>query len=124
MTQRNYDVLGPNSELLTRLNGPLAERMGVTDENLEALKVSHQLRHLLFEAAKNRIHEPATVRMLAAMFSALESEQQRLWGFPVDPKFHRFFDFPGCSCPKLDNDEWLGSGHPIIALDCMIHWKR
>lgn len=118
-----YAVFGPNDELLTRLNERLAQRQGVSDEALAALVVSHQLRWLIFEAAEAVKDEPKTLRMLAGVFSALETEQQRLWNFPLDPRFHHFFELPGCTCPKIDNMERLGTDYMIRSLNCPIHGK-
>jgi hypothetical protein len=116
-----YTVTGPNGEVLTVLNGSLAQRQGVSDEAMAALVTSHQLRHVLFTAAEQVKSEPLKLRMLARMFTALEFEQQRLWNFALDDRFHHFFELPGCTCPKLDNLERLGTSYSIRALDCPIH---
>lgn len=121
MTERDYKVYGPDGEVLCYLNDRLAIRQGITDEQLEALKVTHQLKHMLFEAAKKYLERPTTLRMLAASFDSLETEQQKLWNFNPDPSFHRFFDFPGCTCPKIDNAERLGIPQKIHSLSCSIH---
>jgi len=116
-----YYVTDQNGEVITHLNRYLAEKQKITDEQLEALKLSHQLRWILFEAAKKVIDEPLKLKMLANVFDALESEQQKLWNFDVNPDHHYFFDFPGCKCPKLDNQERLGTPYKIINLSCPIH---
>lgn len=118
---RSYDVLGMSGEVLTTLNRRLAERQAITDEQLDALKTSHQLRWMLFETAKQVYNKPVTLQMLASMFDALETEQQKLWNFPADPNYHRFFDFPGCKCPKMDNAEAMGTQYRIYSGDCSIH---
>jgi hypothetical protein len=115
-----YTVLGMDGQRLTRLNENLAIKQKVTDEQLSALILSHQLRWLLFETAKG-ITEPLKLQMLANVFTALEFEQQKLWNFPQDQNFHRFFEFPGCKCPRLDNLEALGTPYRITAQNCPIH---
>lgn len=120
----NNAVHGPNGEVLCFLNSTLLERQQVTDEQLSALKMSHQLRHVIFEGAKSTT-EPLKLKMLAAMFEALEFEQQELWNFPRDKNFHRWFDFPGCLCPKLDNAGMIGIDRRIRAQNCPIHgWEE
>jgi hypothetical protein len=117
-----YIVYAPDGKtIITVLNSALAARQKVTDDQLEALKLSHQLRWELFEAAKKVLDEPLKLKLLASTFDALENEQQRLWNFPVDPNHHRFFDFPGCTCPKMDNAERLGTPYKIHAANCPIH---
>jgi len=115
-----FIVNGIDGKPLTSLNRMLAERQKVTDEQLEALKLSHQLRWMLFETAKT-IKEPLKLKMLAAVYEALEFEQQALWNFPRDPNFHRFFDFPGCKCPRMDNIDALGTPYRITVENCPIH---
>lgn len=124
MTTDKYDVTGPDGELLTRLNRGLAARQNVTDEQLSALVLSHQLRHILFEAAKQCLDEPLKLKMLGAVFEALEFEQQELWNFPRSADHHMFWEFPGCTCPRMDNRERWGTGHSIIALNCPVHGHK
>lgn len=51
----------------------------------------------------------------------LEFELQRLWGFPQDKEFHRYWLSVGhCKCGAIDNLERLGYGR-IINLDCPVH---
>ena len=107
-----------------RLNIYLARHRFLTPEAIEALKVSHQVKHMLFEAARGWQESPKVLRMLAAQVEALEFEQQALWGFERDSSFHRFFDFPGCSCPKLDNEERIGIKNArIISHRCKVHGR-
>lgn len=124
MNPDKYVVFGPNGEIITLLNRHLAERQKIPDEQLEALKMSHQVRYMLFKAAETVLDQPLKLRMLAGVFDALESEQQELWNFSVDPTHNRFFDFPGCTCPKIDNAERLGVEAKIYVQSCPIHgWE-
>ena len=115
-----YSVFDADGKLIAQLNGRLAIKQNVSDEQLEKLKATHVLAHSLKEAAR-RTTDVVKLRMLAAEFDKLETEQQLLWNFEPDPNFHRFFDFPGCTCPKLDNAERLGTPYLIINATCPIH---
>jgi hypothetical protein len=116
----NTSVPGIDGQPLTFLNDALAKRQGVTEEQMSALILTHQLRWMLFESAK-KITEPLKLKMLANVFTALEFEQQKLWNFPPDANFHRFFDFPGCTCPKYDNMDALGTSYKVHTQNCPIH---
>lgn len=118
---RDYSVTDSDGKIVTHLNENLAIRQNVTDEQLEALKLSHLLRRFLFDNAEKSLNEPLKLKMLAAVFDTLESEQQKLWNFGVNTDFHMFFTFPGCKCPKMDNRERLGTPYAIINSDCPIH---
>jgi hypothetical protein len=119
-----YYVTDQDDNVITRLNHHLAEKQNVTDEQLEALKLSHQLRWILFEAAKKVLDEPLKLKMLANIFDALETEQQKLWNFEPNPNHHYFFSFPGCKCPVMDNQDRLGTPHKIINQNCPIHGDK
>lgn len=118
-----YLIPGTDGEPIGRLNATLAFRQSVTDEQLSALIMTHQLKEVIFAAARLSLNEPLKLKMLAAMFDALEFEQQTLWNFPRDANFHFFWNFPGCTCPKIDNNERWGTSHKIHALDCPVHGK-
>jgi len=61
------------------------------------------------------------LKELANDVTKTEFKLQKLWGFPQDENFHRWFDVPKCTCPKMDNAERLGTEYRIINEDCPIH---
>ena len=117
-----FDVIALDGKtVLTHLNSRLAERQKVTANQLQALRASHVVRRTVFDLAKANIDHPTTLQMLARVFDNLENEQQALWNFPVDPNHHRFFDMPGCTCPRMDNEERLGTPYKTYDTTCPIH---
>ena len=64
------------------------------------------------------------LRDLAKLHEANEFELQDLWGFSRDSSMHRWFEFPGCECPKMDNEERMGvpQAGRIISGCCPIHY--
>jgi hypothetical protein len=111
---------------VTVLNSYLVESRHIDDETLERLKETHVVRLKIFEAAREAAeHDDVdTLRKLASIFTALEFEQQALWGFSQDADFHRWFDLPGCTCPKSDNVDRLGTPYSVIDLQCPIHGSQ
>jgi hypothetical protein len=116
-----FEVLGPDGTPITRLNSRLAEQQLVNDEELAALVYSHQLRHILFESAKMLKNDPLKLKIVARVFEALEFEQQKLWHFKENADYHRWFDLPGCLCPKMDNMDSLGTPYRVHAQNCPVH---
>lgn len=116
-----YAVMGPDGKVIRMLNERLVTSQNLTDEQLEALKMSHQVRYMLFKAAETVLDQPLKLRMLAAVFDSLETEQQKLWGFKPDLTFHCFYNFPGCQCPVLDNQDRLGVAGKVHVSKCPIH---
>ena len=116
-----YAVYTDSGEYLYRLNENLARKQNITESELDALIVSHKLRHYIFQLSERHVSNASTQRMLAKVFEELEYEQQALWGFAKDNKYHCFYDFPGCSCPKMDNSERLGHSSKVHNALCPIH---
>lgn len=47
---------------------------------------------------------------------------QALWKFDLNRNFHKSYKLPGCTCPKMDNDD----SYPIIRVvnsQCLLHTK-
>jgi len=102
------------------LNGALAKKQGLHAIEIELLKISHLTRDLLFRTME-QTDNPVILRKLADKFDELEFEQQKLWHFDEDKNFHRWFEVPKCTCPKLDNEDLIGCEQKVIDLKCIIH---
>ena len=46
-----------------------------------------------------------------------------LYGEEEDICFHRFWETPKCTCPKIDNIEIYPNENQIFNKDCIIHKK-
>lgn len=52
----------------------------------------------------------------------IEYSLQGLWKFPRDSSYHtHWLEIKGCTCPRLDNQDYLGFGK-IRVSDCPWHW--
>lgn len=109
--------------LITVLNAELVIKQGIDDKRLEKIKHSHRIKHILFELARLYVVEEdyVSLKLLAKIWTDLEFSQQLLWGFAEDARYHHWFDLPGCTCPKMDNLDRLGTNYQVITRDCPIH---
>lgn len=105
---------------VTYINGRLVERQGITDEGLGVIKELHKLKIDIFQQAR-KASDVAEIRRLAAEYEQLEFRLQAAWGFSVNVDYHRWFDFPRCSCPKFDNEDRYGTPYRIYNQDCIVH---
>jgi len=50
---------------------------------------------------------------------------QQAFGFPQDTNFHRYWDWPGCSCPVFDNMDRWGTDQKVVSPNCVVHgdWR-
>jgi len=61
------------------------------------------------------------LRVAVEVLVKIDYMLQLLWGFPLDPNFHRFWEVPHCTCPKAENEQLWGTLVHIYAPDCPIH---
>lgn len=67
--------------------------------------VGQRLYDILFEPEKH-----GTPREVVDLVNGYETVLQNLWGFPYNPNMFRYqHRINGCLCPKLDNNELVGS---------------
>lgn len=46
------------------------------------------------------------------------------FNFKVDKNYFRFWEMPKCTCPKLDNIDYWGTGNQIYSLTCPVHGTK
>lgn len=74
----------------------------VSKEEIEQIIVIHKQRHDL----KKFLETVDDVELIGIIFNQLtrmEFDLQILWNFKPDSVYHRSWDWPKCTCPKLDN---------------------
>ena len=103
------------------LNQNLVARNNVSYEaQLQLCELYDELDALL-ETSKVEGLARADYDIISDKVTELEFELQRLWGFPQDEEFHKYWLSVGsCSCPNMDNMDRLGYGR-IINLGCPVH---
>lgn len=108
-----------NGKKIFRLNEQLLTRQNVW-HNLEKIKQVHQTKLDIFQMITEE-SDPSILKDLANDITLCEYELQRLWGFPEDHKFHRFWLTPKCQCPRMDNEDNYGTGYYVIVHNCPLH---
>lgn len=90
------------------------------EHNLEKIIALHVTRLDIEEAIK-ATDDQTLLRGYVKDLTLCEFELQKLWNFPEDARFHRFWLTPKCLCPKMDNEENYGTGRVVIRQDCPLH---
>lgn len=110
---------------ICNLNQILIDDKNLNEETLGQIKQMHIMKHLLFKQAED-LPETNTIalRALATTYQNIEFELQRLWGFESNINYHRFWEFPHCKCPQLDNMDSIGSGMAVYNCSCPIHGTK
>ena len=56
------------------------------------------------------------------LIQQIEFNMQQACGFVCNANFHKYwFQVKGCSCPKMDNRERIGTKFSVIDMNCMWH---
>src|ERR1035437_6269419 len=118
-----FDVI-VDGKIVTRLNSSLANHQKCTDEEIELIKGLHSIKYLNIQSAKNHLDNGVVLRALSKIDTQIEFALQRVWHFPLDQNFHRFWHFPGCTCPKMDNEDAYPHGYYTKAMDCPVHVEK
>ncbi len=98
------------------LNKALLLKQGVTAADEAELE-------LLYEKLSHVIAYPEEYEDPVAYIEELELSMQKLWKFPQDRNYHRYWKYiKGCRCPRQDNEDPMYFGRRIVVSDCSWHW--
>jgi len=108
------------SSKLSMINQNLVNRQKVSDEDVKRIVKLQTIRKYFYDFIELS-DDKEEIRRLDRIITQIEFQLQKLWGFPQDRNYHRWFDVPKCSCPKWDNVDSLGSEFKIINPNCQLH---
>jgi len=100
----------------------LERRKQVTIQDFNNIKILHKQKMEVFELMENS-NDLKKLKELAKLVTRIEYELQKAWHFKKNKYMHKWYDVPQCECPKLDNQERLGTKYQIISETCSIHRK-
>ena len=106
-----------------RIN-PLLLKKQKAEDNLELIKYLHKQRLLLEDLMKYHTGPEGYTGVLEVInkdWREVQFKLQDAWGFDRDARMHRFWEVPGCKCPKMDNNDSYPSGRYIVSGNCLIH---
>jgi hypothetical protein len=108
------------------INMPLVKALSLSYENIDKLNCLHWVRSQIHKSTKLALDENRNdaARYIAGCLSDIEIELQKLWGFPEDLNYYRFWNVVGCSCPKMDNNDRYPHGYYVTNADCILHGKE
>lgn len=101
------------------INKELASKMNLSEETIEKIKELHLKRKDYYNRMK--VATVGDLKHWDKELKHLEYELQALWGFPMDSKYHKFWERPRCCCPKMDNNDRYPSDYCIINEACPLH---
>lgn len=109
------------------INTDLAREKGLSLESVVLIENLHDLRddiHQMIVLAQHYGNRSLTYSLAQSLFP-IETELQKLWGFPEDIGFYRFWNVKGCRCTaRMDNEDAYPHGRYTISEGCWLHWKE
>ena len=101
------------------MNKKLAIRMGLDKHEIEVIEELQRQRNDHYK--RMHIAPLADLKAWDNVCTNLEFSLQKAWGFSQDIKYHKFWDRPRCTCPKMDNDDAYPYGYYVISESCPLH---
>ena len=103
------------------INKKLAKDRGISESDQLIIESLHEEREDLFdESLATKMTEDNQGRIFSDWLD-VERSLQLLWGFDEEDRFIKFWKFPTCSCPSMDNEDAYPTGYYYVNGDCIIH---
>ena len=91
------------------INKQLAKHRNLSNETIKDITSCQKYRSNIIALMKS-CGDKDNLRQLYQDWVEIEYKLQELWGFSKDPKRHKFWNLPQCTCPKMDNDDMYPYG--------------
>lgn len=103
------------------INMKLAEARGLDENTITAIESVHSLLVSVLNHPE-KFDKPSEV---VEVVESVEFTLQLLWGFPTNRNYHKWWNrVKGCSCPRMDNDDMIGSEYKIYNSGCPYHGAK
>lgn len=100
-------------------NKALADKRGLSEAEKVALDVLYQK---MYDVLRRPLFYFNEYKDAVNYVEAIEVVLQSVWKFDYNPNYQTYrFEFVDCICPKLDNQERVGTGMFIYDEGCPVH---
>lgn len=103
-----------------RINLRLAYQRGLSEEAIHKIQNLYKEEEELFHTMEQE-DDPYQLRNYAFDWYNIQTQLQAHWGFPLNENYHRWWNLPKCTCPKMDNDDAWPTGRYYMSSGCPIH---
>lgn len=104
------------------LNDRLIKQQDLNDTDVKNIHKLHSIKNCFIDIMEKEDCQNK-LKLMSRLVTQIEFQLQKAWKFEQDQTFHRFWELPKCSCPKLDNEDLSGTGHRYINPNCLYHGK-
>ena len=85
------------------------------------LMLSWLKRELISEFKKVKEHTVKEIKEIHFDLHTISFAEQVALGFDKNKEYHRFWEWPYCRCPRLDNEDIIGLPGKYHSMDCVVH---
>lgn len=104
-----------------RLNERLILQKNLSESEVEQILRLHEYRLTIRAKMRALPSDNPKVKAYAKDLEQIEFLLQDAWKFERNINYHKFWEAPHCTCPKMDNEDAWPSGYYVKALDCPVH---
>ena len=104
-----------------RLNEHLILQQKLSEsEVLQILKL-HEYKLTIRAKMRALPSDNPKIKAYAKDLERVEFLLQDAWKFERNINYHKFWEAPHCTCPKMDNDDAYPTGYYVRHLGCPVH---
>lgn len=106
-----------------RLNGRLILQQNLSESEVDHILRLHEYKLTVRAKMKALPSDNPKIKDYAADLEQIEFLLQDAWKFERNINYHKFWEAPHCTCPKMDNDDAWPSGYYVRNFGCPVHGK-
>lgn len=108
------------------INEELADERNINSKDRFKIECLHNARENMHSALyqAHASFNRKLVKAIADVLPQIEEELQKLWGFPVDINYYKFWEVGGCVCSKIDNSDNYPHGYYVVNNSCWLHGEE
>ena len=107
------------------INKELAIKQKLSEVEIEIIESLHYLRNFItLKAYCTHINKKEDLQVLYKRWFNNEKLLQKVWKFDNNDSYIKFWTFPKCTCPKMDNEDRYPIGFYIVNGECPIHGTK
>lgn len=104
-----------------RLNERLILQQQLSESEVAEILRLHEYKLTIRAKMKALPPDNPKIKAYAKDLEQIEFLLQDAWKFERNINYHKFWEAPHCTCPKMDNDDAWPSGHYIRNFGCPVH---
>ena len=104
-----------------RLNERLILQQNLSESEVAEILRLHEYKLTIRAKMKALPPDNPKIKAYAKDLEQVEFLLQDAWKFERNIHYHKFWEAPHCTCPKMDNDDAWPSGHYVRHLGCPVH---